>query len=481
MIFKSGNARPMQCAAWLALVAGLGGCASTAQDQSIAKANATLKTLGQGPLALTLSADQTVALTKKSSALLANELAQNQAVELALTNSPQFQVLLAQAWVDSAMAAQSGRIANPLFLFERTRIGSELELARLFSFGLLDLLTLPARAKSANARVEQVQLQLVANLVDQVTLVRTAWVKAVGAQQSFLYAEQVFDSAQASAELAKRMLVAGNFNKIMRARQQVFYADAATQLALSQAKVSASREQLVRALGLTDAQALLLKIPQRLPDLPKAPRQPEDVSAKAAQQRIDVQMSQAMLRIIATQQGLKNIESWTDIEVGFRRDTVFEGQVQNAGNPALARRGFEVGVRLPIFDSGELKRELMTAQMLAAISQTEATVRAANSHLRESYSNYRTAWDIAQHYREEIIPLRKLILDENVLRYNGMIIGVFDLLADSREQIRSVIAAIEAEQQFWLNDVAIQTAILGKPATMSLGQSASSASDSPAH
>ena len=46
--------------------------------------------------------------------------------------------------------------------------------------------------------------------------------------------------------------------------------------------------------------------------------------------------------------------------------------------------------------------------------------------------------------------------DENLLRYNGMLIGVFELLADNREQISSVIAAINAQQQFWLADAALE-------------------------
>jgi hypothetical protein len=42
------------------------------------------------------------------------------------------------------------------------------------------------------------------------------------------------------------------------------------------------------------------------------------------------------------------------------------------------------------------------------------------------------------------VPLRKQIAEENLLRYNGMLIGVFELLADARAQIASVNAAIEA-------------------------------------
>ena len=61
------------------------------------------------------------------------------------------------------------------------------------------------------------------------------------------------------------------------------------------------------------------------------------------------------------------------------------------------------------------------------------------------------------------MPLRKTIAEENVLRYNGMLIGVFELLADSREQIASVIQAIDAQRDFWLADAALQATLLGKP------------------
>ena len=60
------------------------------------------------------------------------------------------------------------------------------------------------------------------------------------------------------------------------------------------------------------------------------------------------------------------------------------------------------------------------------------------------------------------MPLRKRISDENLLRYNGMLIGVFELLADARAQIASVNAAIEALRDFWLAQADLDMALLGK-------------------
>jgi Outer membrane efflux protein len=221
------------------------------------------------------------------------------------------------------------------------------------------------------------QAELAAAAITQVMQVRQAWVRAVAAQQSLAYARQVYDSAEASAELARRMQATGNFSKLMRVRQQVFYAAAATQLATSQHQLTSTREELVRALGLNDEQAGQMRLPQRLPDLPASPR---DVAS------------------------------------------------------------FNVN---------------------ANASASAAPPGATNSPLRELYSAWRTHHDIALHYRDEVVPLHKTILDENLLRYNGMLSGVFEVLNDAREQINSVIASINAAQDFWLADAALQASIMG--------------------
>jgi len=436
------------------------GCASVNFDQSIAKTNQDAADFTAGQLSLAQTQAQREARERTAAELLKQPLVQSDAVRLALINSPALQAMLADNWANAANAAQSGRIANPIFTFERLRIVNELDLGRLLSIGLLDLLTLPQRNAIAQRRIAQSQLRLSLDVIDQVTQVRQAWVKAVAAQQSLSYARQVVDSAQAGAELARRMQAVGNFNKLTRARQQMFYADAATQLAGAQHMATSTREELTRLLGLTDAQANQLKLPERLPDLPKAPRDPADVSRQASAARLDIRIAQSAFEAAAKAQGLNFVTSFTDIELGMIRNTTFEN---NEAGHKTTGRGFEISLRLPIFDWGGPQRDAMNAQTLAAANRLEAAVRAAGSSLREGYSAYRTAYDITRHYRDEVIPLRKTISEENVLRYNGMLIGVFELLAESRAEVGTVLAAISAEQQFWLADAALQASVMGKP------------------
>ncbi len=437
----------------------LTGCASVNFDQALSDTRQATQSMVPHTLELRQTSAQHQAAAQRSAQLLEKPLSMTDAVELALANSPDVQTLLAQSWADMAAINQAGRIANPVLSFERNHSLDEVELGRLLSFGLLDLLTLPQRINLARNQSAQANIQLSANVVDKVAQVRQAWVRAVAAEQTAQYAQQVNQAAQASAELAKRMLQTGNFNKLQRARQHAFYADAVAQLALARHAATAAREELVRQLGLDDAQTALLKLPDRLPDLPEQARTATELSATAMQQRLDVQQARVQLDGAGKAQGLSLLNTLVDVEVGIRRDTITDTH----SGQSSERKGYEVAIRLPLFDWGGAQRTGMNAQTLAAANHYESVVRAAAPQLRTSYSAYRTSYDLARHYRDEIVPLRKTMGEENVLRYNAMLIGVFELLADTRDNITSVMAAINAQQQFWLADAGLSAALLGKP------------------
>ena len=443
-------------------IASLSGCANFNVDEALKKTNSTSKEFTNAQVTLVRTTQEREALNQRAQELLKKDLSQSEAVQLSLINSPAVQALIAQNWSEGAFAVQAGRMSNPYFAFERMVTGPEIEFSRWFVFGLLDLITLPQRKGIADKRIEQTQLRLTSQIIDQVTIVRQSWVRAVAAEQSLKYSEQVLRGAQASAELARRMEAVGNFNKITRARQQAFYADSATQFANATQAAVSRREELARALGLTELQAKLLRLPKRLPELPKSPLSTDWVAEQARFERLDIQLAQTTLEAAAKAQGLNSITSFTDIELGFNRGTKYN----TSTGESTPKQGYEISIRLPIFDWGNMSRDAMNAQTLAAFNRLEGVTRNASSNLRETYSAYRTAYDISEHYRKEVIPIRKAISEENLLRYNGMIIGVFELIADSRDQVSSVIAAINAQQQYWLADSALQSSLVGRPTVL---------------
>lgn len=442
--------------AFIIITIFLAGCASVDMDGRVAAVNREFRDFTGGDLRLSRSVEVDEAAL---SGLLDQPVTQEMAVRIALMHSPVFQLMLNEYWGNAAGTMQIARLPNPVFAFERLRGGDELEIGRLLSIGALDLLTLPQRRKIATQRRLAEEWKLSGEIVEKITEVRKSWVRAVAAQQTAGYAVQVFESAEASAELARRMEAAGNFNRITRARQQAFHADATAQLVVARQESLARREELIRELGLDDEAARKLVLPATLPSLPDAALSNEEISQLAKTARLDLQWARYQFESARAAQGLTGMTSWIDVEVAGRRDSVFD----NSSGTRETVRGYEVELRLPVFDIGDLERAGMNAETMVALNRYESVRRAAGSHLREHYAAYKTAYDLAIHHRDEIVPLRKTISEENLLRYNGMLIGVFELLADSREQVSAVMSSIGAQQQFWLADAALRASLVGRP------------------
>ena len=103
---------------------------------------------------------------------------------------------------------------------------------------------------------------------------------------------------------------------------------------------------------------------------------------------------------------------------------------------------------------------------MQGVERLRATAINARSQVRQAYRDYRTNYDVARHYRDEIVPLRKRISDENLLRYNGMLIGVFELIADAREQVSSISAYLDALRAFWVADTKLKSVMLSSSGSM---------------
>ncbi|MEO7494656.1 MAG: RND transporter, partial [Massilia sp.] len=99
---------------------------------------------------------------------------------------------------------------------------------------------------------------------------------------------------------------------------------------------------------------------------------------------------------------------------------------------------------------------------MQSVSKVAQLAVEARSAAREHYAGYRSSYQVARQYRDEVIPLRKKVADETLLRYNGMLVSVFELLADSREQAAAVNHYIDSLKEFWLARTALEAALGGR-------------------
>ena len=445
----------------------LAGCASFSPDGGFGKVSQlTQERTGQG-VALQRSPEDAQIAQNRVAELLQAALTADAAVEVALLNNRGLQAKFGDLGIAESELVRAGRLKNPSLSFGRMSGGGGVEIERTVLFDILGLLTMPMAKEVGQQRFEQAQYQAAYDAVSLAADVRRAYFDAVAAQELAKFYEQVKETADVSNELAKRMLQAGNFNKLAQMREQAFYADATAQLARAQHQAAAQREKLIRLLGLYGEQ-LNFRLPQRLPELPKQVLEPQNAEQTAMDKRLDVQMAKRAAEATAKSLHLTNATRMVNVlDVAYKNKS-------ESGAPRA--NGYEIELELPLFDFGSTRAARAQATYMQAVNRTAEVAVNARSEVREAYSAYRTAYDLAQHYRDEVVPLRKRISEENLLRYNGMLIGVFELLTDAREQVAGVTGYVQALRDFWVAETNLQTALTARsPAAGSVSQPAAAA------
>ena len=450
----------------------LGGCATFSQDGGFGAVERTTKErIGKEVRWAKTDADRD-AIHARVAELLGKPLSVDDAVQIAMLNNKGLQASFYELGISEADLVQAGRLPNPTFSMLRARHGDEFKIEQAFTFNVFSLIIMPKVTEIEKRRFEQVQRAITMEALNLAAETRKAYYTALAADQTLRYMEQVSRAAEAGAELARRMAQAGNWNKLQQAREQGFYADAALNMARANQAQTATREKLTRLLGLSGEQ-VPFRLPERLPDLPKTANDLPDVEQVAMEQRLDVQAAKLDTEALAKNLGLTKTTRFINaLEFGPAR--VLEGQRSDP-----YKRGYEVSLELPIFDWGSAKVAKAEALYMQAVYRAAETAINARSEVRESYKSYRSSFDIARHYRDEIVPVRKRISEENQARYNGMLIGVFELLADARAQISSVNSYIESLRDFWIAQADLEMALMGRPSlsappkiTMTRGETA---------
>jgi outer membrane protein TolC len=290
-----------------------------------------------------------------------------------------------------------------------------------------------------------------------------AWLEAVAAQQTLGTLREVHEAAQTAADLGQRMVKAGHWSQVPLLQAQMLAAASATQVAQAQVQAFSAREKLIQLTGLWGAQTGI-ELPQQLPQLPVAPQPLASAEAQALQNQRA--LARAAFNARQAQAGV------SPQDVQALQTTLL--QATNLAKPSSEDVLLGAPLNAPALPA-HLGRP-NSALMEALTEQAHADTLAANtrSQAREAWFRYRTAWDVARHQRDVVLPLSTALQEETQLRYNSMLQSTWDLLASARARLDSVRAATLAQRDFWLAHTDLQAVLAGVEVSFSSAADASS-------
>lgn len=438
------------------LASALAGCASFSSDAGMGGVNSVVAPQ-LGTAALKVGSGETTAnAAAQTRALLRTPLSAEAAVRIALLNNKGLQASYNGLGIAEAVMVEASLPPSPTISLSRIATPVELDIESRIVADILALATLPARTEIAADKFRQAQLRAAEETLRLAAATRRRYYRAVAAAEIVAEFGRAAAAAETTAKLAGELGATGAVNKLDQARENAFHADVVTQLDAARQDAATARERLVRAMGLSDDN-LGFKLPQSLPAVPKRPRALVAVETDALRRRVDLQIARLEADTIAKSYRLTNATRFINLlEVaGVSRTQRDASGAQGTGG------GGEIDFQIPIYDFGEARLREVGETYMQAINRLREKAVNVRSEAREAYQAYRSRYDIAEHFRRDVLPLRKTISDETMLRYGAMQIDVFALLSEARQRIAANIAATEAQRDFWLADCGLDAAISG--------------------
>lgn len=437
-----------------------GGCAKFTTDGGMSPVTAGVRSeIGKDAVKLS-SAEATQRARERVQALLSESLSEDAAVQIALLNNRGLQAAYNDLGISEAEYVQASLPPNPAITASRNfGTGSFAEVGFQLVGNLLAFATLPRKTEIAKREFEEARYRAVATTLSLSVDARRAYVRAVAARQKLALLEQARQTADASANMMKQLGETGAANKLDQARVTTFYAELSAQVAQARLAVKREQEALNRIMGLWGSD-LDYKLPSRLPALPATPDNLADVEVEAMRRRVDLIILRYEIVTLAKSVGFVEATrymSFLELGLGYRNEV----ESNDAGEQSSKNRyGLELGIVIPIFDTGEARVTTARETYMRAINRlTERSVN-ARSEARLAYSTYRATYDITRYYQTRILPLRRQISSEVLLRYNGMLVDVFEVLVEERDRISANVAALDALRDFHLAIADLQAALI---------------------
>jgi cobalt-zinc-cadmium efflux system outer membrane protein len=431
------------------------GCASTPPARGSGEINELIA--ARGAPAATWPNDRADSTLDADADLLAAKtrgpISVRSAVEIAFLRSPAIRARYAELGITQADVIEASEIPNPTlgYVSLGTEGGGPKQITRSVSLSFADLLFLPSRVRVANANREAARDRMAASLLELQGEVESAWYEYVAALQTSRMRKAAARAADASAEYARRLSAAGNLPP--RALAQELAAASQARIAAARAAADAIRNRAAfgTLVGLSMREPW--EVAHGLPALPAAGLSQDALLESAVDSRLDVL---AARREVASFESVMRLTRWWrwfgDLEIGYERETETDGA-------RLRGPSFRFG--LPIFNqnrSGVLRAQAELERARAGLAQLELSVR---NDISLGLDRLAAAREIAEAYRETLVPQREAVAQRTLEEVNFMLAGAFEALQAKREQYGAYQEYIGAVRDYWLARVQLRLATGG--------------------
>jgi outer membrane protein TolC len=454
----------------LALPLLLAACADTATLRRVSAPGAGFDTVATTTRNATGAAavwnrdpKQLAAAEAKVRALVAGRMiGPDTAVQVALMNNRALQASFAELGLSATDLWEVARGPVPTLGVTIQGIG-EVGLARTLeatiTTALLEAATRKPRTRAAELDFRQAQLEATAAALALAVETRLAWIDAVAAFETAGLVRRALSTAEAASELAVSLGRTGALSRADQAREHVFTAGLAAELADARLEAQLAKERLTRLMGLWGG-TVAYTVPDRLPGLPGGQPGRSDIERLALTHRVDIAARRLELTRVAAEYRLSGSTRMVS-DLALAAGLELERSEGASGPETEVNRVLEVSFEIPLYDSGPLITRRAELAYLRAANNLAQTAIDARSEARAVHAAVTGKYDVARHWRDRVLPLRRTIDEESLKSYSGMLTSTFDLIADARERLEAEIGAGAAKAEYWRAEAAVTAAIWG--------------------
>lgn len=375
--------------------------------------------------------------------LMTKPMTADLAVRSAMLKSPQLQQIYGQLGLARADVLEAIQIGNPRIGVSRLAVdggpGSQFVIG--IAQPLVDLLTLPAKARLARLDYERARYEVAASILGVSLDVESAWYRSVSARQVAMMRGAIAEALQTSAELAQRFYDAGNITQLQLNREKAAATQAGIEAARASVAARLARLELNSLIGLTGKDTEW-ELDATLP-LPVAT---EDDPAEL--QRIAGTNS---LELLAARKGASVAAGAASITRHFRLlGTTAVGYDREREVDRSVIKGPTLDLELPIFNQGGSRVARAEARLkIARARLAQIELSSANSIALGS-ERVHVLSQIVDDFRSALVPARETVARESQLEQNFALIGEFEVLQARAQQFDAYQGLIEAVRDYWL-------------------------------